>query len=260
MLEASVKPASRMKNNRFSWVWGIFVRPKVTIAQIAAQTNGVWLLPLLVLSLFALANVASSGWLKQIAAQSGQVQLPPDFQYYPPEQQEKFMQAVAATSGPAFVYVLPALARVLTVIVGWLLVGNMLHLVLTMFGGRNTATSTLNLVAWAGLPFALRDLVRTIAMLLTRQLIQSPGLSGFAPAQAGKLSQYLVHLFGLIDIYLIFHLILLGLGARTIGGLSARKAWGGVVLTMLILIGLQALVGFGLAQLSAIQVARPFLF
>jgi len=260
MLDASIQPTSRSRNNRYSWLVGIFVRPRVTINQIAAQSNGAWVLPLLVLSLFALVNVASSGWLKQVAAQSGQVQLPPDFQYYPPEQQEKFMQAVAATSGPAFVYVLPALARILTVFVGWLLVGNLLHLVLTMFGGRNTTTSTLNLVAWAGLPFALRDLVRTVAMLLTRQLIQAPGLSGFAPTQAGKLSQYLVHLLSLVDIYLIFHLILLGLGARTIGGLSARKAWGGVVVTMLVLIGLQALVGFGLAQLSTIQVVRPFIF
>lgn len=260
MLEASLQPAPRTKSQRFSWLVGIFVRPRATINQIAAQSNGAWVLPLLVLSLLALASVASSGWLKQIAAQSGQVQLPPDFQYYPPEQQEKFMQAVAATSGPAFVYVLPALARILTIFVGWLLVGNLLHLVLTMFGGRNTTTSTLNLAAWAGLPFALRDLVRTIAMLISRQLIQSPGLSGFATAQADKLSQYLFHLLGLIDVYLIFHILLLGLGARTIAGLSARKAWGGVVVTMLILIGLQALVSFGLAQLSTIQVVRPFMF
>lgn len=260
MLDASAQPAQRPKDKRYSWLLGIFVQPRVTINKIAVQTNGVWVLPLLVLSLAALASVASSGWLKQIAAQTGQVQLPPDFQYYPPQQQEQFMQAVAATSGPAFVYVLPALARLLTVFVGWLLVGNLLHLVLTMFGGRNTATSTLNLVAWAGLPFALRDLVRTVAMLLSRQLIQAPGLSGFAPLAATKLSQYLFHLLALIDVYLILHILLLGLGARTIGGLSARKAWGGVVITMLILVSLQALVSFGLAQLSTIQVVRPFMF
>ena len=260
MQDIAAQPAQPLKYNRLSWLLGIFVRPRATIRQIAAQLNGVWTLPLLVLCLAALASVAASGWLKQLAAQSGQVELPPDFQYYMPEQQEKFMQAVAATSGPAFVYVLPALARLLTIFAGWLLVGNLLHLVLTMLGGRNTTTGTLNLVAWAGVPFALRDLVRTVAMLITRQLIQAPGLSGFAPLTDSRLAQYLFYLFGLVDIYLILHIFLLGLGARTIGGLSARKAWGGVVVTMLIVIGLQALISFGFAQLSTIQVIRPFMF
>ena len=260
MHEAAIQPKPRAENNHFPWLLGMFVRPRETIGHIAAHANGVWWLPLLVLCLTALFSVAASGWLRQIAAQTGQVELPPDFQYYPPEQQERFMQAVEATSGPAFVYVLPGMARLISVFAGWLLVGNLLHLVLTMLGGRNNTTSTLNLVAWAGLPFALRDLVRTAAMLITRELIQSPGLSGFAPLEASKLNAYLFYLLGLVDIYLVLHILYLGLGARTIGGLSARKAWGGVVITMLVLIGLQALIGYGLAQLSTIQVVRPFMF
>lgn len=260
MLEATMQPNQRAKNRRFGWLIGILIRPRQTIAQISAHANGVWALPLLFLCLTALAYVGASGWLKQIAAQSGQVQLPPDFQWYPPEQQEKFMQAIAATSGPAFVYVLPGLARLIMIFGGWLLVGNILHLVLTMLGGRNTTSSTLNLVAWACIPLALRDLVRTFALLISQQLIQAPGLAGFAPIEGGKLGQYLVHLLGLVDIYLIWHILLIGFGARTIGELSARKAWSGVLVTMLVLVALQALASFGLAQFGNIQVMRPFIF
>lgn len=38
--------------------------------------------------------------------------------------------------------------------------GGLLHLVLTMLGGRDSTGGALNIVAWAALPFALRDLVR----------------------------------------------------------------------------------------------------
>jgi hypothetical protein len=260
MIDSTVGPTLRSKKPHFSWIWGVFLQPRATINQISAQVNGVWLLPLVVLSLTALAAVGSSGWLKQIAAQSGEVQLPPDFQYYTPEQQEKFMQAIAATSGPAFVYALPGLARLITIFFIWLLVGNLLHLVLTMFGGRSTTATTLNLVAWSGLPFALRDLVRTAAALITHQYIQAPGLSGFAPLGAGKFSVYLFHLFGKVDIYLILNIFLLVMGARTIGGLSKQKAWAGVLIITLAVVGIQALVGYALAQFGTIQVIRPFLF
>ena len=260
MIDTTVQVTQPVKNNHLPWLWGIFIRPKATITQIASQANGIWLLPLITISLAGLAYVLTVGWLKQLAAQTGQVQLPPDFQYYLPEQQERFMQAVAATSGPAFVYVLPALARLISIILGWLLGGNLLHLVLTMFGGRNSTTSTLNMAAWSGLPFALRDLVRTIALLLTHQLIRAPGLSGFAPIGGGYFCQYLVHLLGLIDIYLILQIVFLGIGARTIGGLSMRKAWIGVLMTILIAIAFQALVGFSISQISSIQVVRPFFY
>ena len=244
MIDTTVQVTKPLKNNQLSWLKDIFIRPRVTINQIANQANGIWLLPLIIIGVAGLAYVLSTGRVKQLAAQSGQVQLPPDFQYYLPEQQDRLMQAMAATSGPAFVYALPALARLITIIVGWLLVGNLLHLILTMFGGRNTTTSILNLTAWSGLPFALRDLVRTIALLLSHQLIGAPGLSGFAPAGSGYFAQYMIHLLGLIDIYLILHVVFLGIGARSIGGLSVRKAWIGVLITILIAIGFQALVGF----------------
>jgi hypothetical protein len=260
MIDTTVQVPTPIKNYRLKWLKDIFIRPRITINQIANQANGIWLLPLVTICLAGIVYILTAGWFKQLAAQSGQVQLPPDFQYYLPEQQERFMQAIAATSGPAFVYVLPALARLITIIIGWLLVGNLLHLILTMFGGRSTTTSILNLTAWSGLPFALRDMVRTIALLFSHQLIRAPGISGFAPAGSGYFFQYMVHLLGLIDIYLILHVVFLGIGARTIAGLSARKAWIGVLITILIVIGFQALVGFGISQISSIQVVRPFFY
>ena len=40
----------------------------------------------------------------------GEITYPPDYQYYTPEQQAQYMQAIQSTQGPVFVYVLPSIA------------------------------------------------------------------------------------------------------------------------------------------------------
>ncbi len=260
MIEASLNPVEHSKRAQFQWLYNIFFRPRNTFAQISSQSRSMWLLPLLVISLTAMINIGVSGRIKQIAAQTGEIQLPPDFQYYTPEQQAQFMQAAAATSGPAFVYAIPSLGRLVLIWGGWLFVGGLLHLILTMLGGRGDTRTTLNIVAWAGMPFALRNLVQVIAILVSDQLIHSPGLSGFAPTEISQLNLYLKNLLALIDIYLIWHIVLLGIGTHNMVGLSARKAWGAIVIIMISLLALQALIYFGIAQLGGLKVVRPFMF
>ena len=244
----------------FDWLLGALIRPRKTFAAIAAQTRPVWLLPMVVFTITALARVLSNGWVRQISAMSGNIQLPPDFQYYSPEQQAQYMQAMQATSGPVFVYIFPALMALAAIWLGWLLVGGALHLVFTMVGGRGETITSINLVAWASLPFALREVVRAIALLSTRQMIDQPGLSGFVAADATGLMAYIGAFLALVDIYLIWHIALLYLGARQGVGISAGKALISVLATMLLVLGLQALMAFALAQLGNLTVVRPFFF
>ena len=143
--------------------------------------------------------------------------------------------------------------------VGWLVVVGVLHLVLTLIGGRGSTRTAMNVVAWASLPFAVRDLVRIGAMFVTQQLVTHPGLSGFAPAGGGA-SAFLAALLGLADIYLIWHILLLIRGVRASNGLPPSKAASGVLLTMLLVLLLQALPGFLLAQLSGLNIIGPFFF
>ncbi len=165
-----------------SWMMSIWLHPRFTFKQIVVQAKSVWLIPLLLFSIAVLGNVIVNGHLKQLAAQNGEVILPPDFQYYSPEQQQQLMTAIQATSGPAFLYILPVLGRIGTVWIIWLITGSLLHLIMTLSGGRGNTSRALDIVAWASVPLILREFIRAIAITIAKEPIQYPGLSGFAPA------------------------------------------------------------------------------
>jgi hypothetical protein len=258
MSETVLAPVESPRRFHFDWVPAVFFHPRQTFAKIASQTRGVWLTPILILSLTALLQVLVTGSIKQAAALSGEVSLPPNFQYYSPEQQAQFQQAMAATSGPVFLYVFPAIVALFRVWLGWLLVGGLLHLVLTMLGGRGDTGAAMNLVAWASLPLALRELVRAAAMYSSKQLISAPGISGFVTPDGGNLSLFLASLLALVDIYLVWHAILLIVGVRAGNGISSAKATGGVFITLLIVLTLQTLISYFTTKLGGLTIIRPF--
>ena len=239
------------------WLLPALLFPRRAFARIAAQSGGVWLLPILLITLSALTLVFVTAPLRQEAAQSGQA-LPPE--YYSPEQQAQLEQALAITSGPVFIYLFPALSAVLGAVAGWLVVAGIMHFVLTLLGGRSTGQAAMNLVAWAGLPFAVRDLLRMGYTLSTHQLIQQTGLGGFAPSGEGGFALYVAALLALIDLFLIWHagLLMIGMGAAT--GLSRGKTALGVLGTLLLVLLAQALFAFLVARFAGLDIIRPFFF
>jgi len=255
-ISASLEPPRRF---HFDWLWPALFRPRAAFTKIAGASGDTWLTPILILMVAALARVLAAGPIKTAAALNGP-SLPSGFENFPPDQQTQFLQAQAATSGPVFVYVFPAIMAMLEVWVGWLIITGLLHLVLTLLGGRGATRAAMNVVAWASLPLAVRDLVRIGYMLYSHQLIQSPGLSGFTLTDAGALSLYLGQVLGQIDLYLFWHVALLVVGIRSGDGLPVGRVIGGVALTMLAVLLLWALPGFVLGQLSALTIIRPFFF
>ena len=235
-------------------------RPKQVMAWVLEQERAVWLTPLLLISLAAILQVLAVGMIRREMALTGEVVLPEGFEYYGPEQQAQFLQAQAATTSTTFVYVLPAAAALLAVWIGWLYTGGGLHLALTIVGSRTTSASILNLAAWAGLPFGVRSLVRATFVYLSHRLIAAPGLAGFAPTGGEAGSTLAAVLLGLVDVYLVWHVILLVVGVRRLPGATPSKAWGAVLLTVLIGLFLQALPGYLAARLSGMTIIRPFLF
>ena len=118
----------------------------------------------------------------------------------------------------------------------------------------------MNVVAWAGLAYALRDVVQIIYMLVKKATIQSYGLSGFSPVGEGAFFLFINELLALIDIYLIWYVLLIIVGVRAAGGLSRSKAIFSVVFTILGVTAIQALVGMFAAQMGNISIVRPFFF
>jgi hypothetical protein len=258
MSETNIPPSDAPRQFRFDWLLRGIFKPKALFQKIANQTESVWLTPLLLLTVIGIAQVLVAGWVNGLASSGGEVSLPPGFEYYTPEQQAQFQQALQATSGPVFRYVFPALGVILQTWLGWLAVSSLLHLVLTLLGGRGDMRSASNMVAWASLPLVVRDLVRIIALLVTKQPITSPGLAGFAPPGTELLPLFLAAVFALVDIYLFWHILLLTLAARQDNGLSLVKATSGVLVTILLALLAQAALGFAAGRLSNLTVIRPF--
>jgi hypothetical protein len=243
---------------RFDWLLPALSQPRQTFARIVASEASSWLTPVVVLMLTALVRVVVAGSIKQAAAATGQITLPPGFEFYTPEQQAQFQQAMSATSGPVFTYVLPAVLAVLGVLVGWLVIGWLLHLVLTLLGGRSSSSQMLNIAAWASLPFAVRDIIRIVAMLNSEQLLDYPGLAGFAPGGEGSGALFLAALLALVDLFLLWHIYLLGVGVRRSDTLPAAKAWGAIILTVLLVLLVRATPALIAAQFSDLTIIRPF--
>ena len=252
MIDAQLdqRPARRFD---FARMWATFLRPRQVFAEMASGSRAVWLTPMLVLSLTASLVVIVGGYLKSRAALMGEIQMPPDWQFWTPEMQANYMQAQQATQGPVFTYVIPLVGALTALWLGWLVLAGLLHLGSTLLGGRGSMQSSLNIVAWAGLPFALRDILRIVFMLSVGHAIASPGLSGFASG-AGFLSQ----LLGRVDIFLIWNVILLVIGFGIADGLSRSKAVTGVVVVMFIILLAQAGLGLLGSGLGGAVIQRPF--
>lgn len=222
----------------FSRLVAILRRPSETFTAITAEGRANWLTPMLVLSLTTIIVVIVSGYFRSQAAMMGDVPLPPDWQYWSPEMQNDYMQAQQAGQGTAFVYILPLVGALSAVWIGWAFLAGLLHLGSTLLGGRGSMQNALNVVAWASLPFALRDVLRIIFMLAVGHVIVSPGLSGFV-ANPGFLSQVMAR----VDLFWIWHVILLVIGLAIADGLPRNKAFIGVAVVLLLVLSAQA--GFG---------------
>jgi hypothetical protein len=213
------------KNNKrfyFEWVPQVLFRPRRAFQHILSSTTATWITPLLILSCLVLINTLVAGRLKNQAAMMGEISYPPDYQYYTPEQQAQYTQAIQSTQGPVFVYVLPSVASLLGVWIGWLILGGILHLITTLLGGRGSTAISMNIVAWGSLPIAVRAFVQILYMLILKNLISNPGLSGFSPTGDSGWFLFIGQLLRLIDIYVIWQILLLILGIRMSTGLSSH--------------------------------------
>lgn len=247
----------RPRRTHFHWVFPLFFKPRATLEKVAAHEKPSWFTPLLILSILAIIYVLVSGPARAMDAQANIVP-PEDFQWWDPATQEEWYASQAARSGPLLIYVLPVIGALAGVWISWFLLGSILHLALTMAGSRGSYTAVLNLTAWASLPFAVRTLVRIIALLISKQLINAPGLSGFIAAEVEGAAVFLRMLLERVDIYLIWQVILLMIGVLPLTGLKRGKAWTAIIITVILVVALITVPGFASSRLSGLSITRMF--
>ena len=198
------QPARRFD---FSRLFLVLTQPRRGFGELVGESRPTWLTPMLVLTVTAVLVVVVAGYLKSRAAMMGEVQLPPDWQYWSPEMQNNYMQAQQATQGATFVYILPLVGALSALWLGWVIVAGLLHLGSTLLGGRGSMQAALSVVAWASIPFVIRDLLRVIYMLVVKHPINSPGLSGFAASTA-----FVSQILSRLDVFMIWYIVLLIIG------------------------------------------------
>jgi len=236
----------------FKQIPAFFLHPRRGVERLAAEERSVWLMPMLVLSIILLLRTIVSGVLQTRASAMGQAALPTDWQWWTPDMQNNYMQAIQATQGPVFVYIIPAVTGLAKMWLGWLIVGGLLHLASTLLGGRGSMRSVLNLAAWASLPFALRDLLRVLFMIIAQHSIASPGLSGFG----GML--FLSKVLASVDVFFIWYSILLVMGLSVTDNLPGGKAAVGVAVVLLLVLLVSGGLGTFSATLGGMMITRPF--
>ena len=234
-------------------VFAVFFNPRDVFAEIASQTRSVWSMPMLVLSVTAIVAVVVGGYLKSRAAMMGEISLPPDWQWWTPDMQNNYMQAQQATQGPVFTYIIPLVGSLTGLWLGWLVFAGLLHLGSTLLGGRGTMQNALNVVAWSSLPFALRDILRVVYMLVAGHPIVSPSLSGFASS-----SGILLNLLARMDIFLIWNIILLMVGFAVVDGLPRGKSFANVLIVISLVLLVQAGMSLAGSNLGGTAIQRPF--
>ncbi len=250
-------PSQKVKHFDFKRLFSFILHPRQVFEQISAEGRPAWLLPMLLLSLGLLLRVILTGFLSARAAAMGNVSLPPDWEWWSPDMQNNYMQGIQATQGPAFVYIIPAVTGLAGLWLGWPILSGLLHLFSTLLGGRGSQASTLNVVAWSSLPFAIRDLLRVVYMLIVKHGIVSPGLAGFATSTEGAVG-FLANLLKHADLFLVWHVLLLVLGMHLMDSLSKSKAWLAVLVILLISLLAQAGMSTLLSGLGSSVISRPF--
>lgn len=260
MLEQDVSFVEEEKPRKFQlkWFFPLFFKPGKALAEIGEKNYSVWLAPLVLLMVSALVLVLVS--VPIISAAAPQVTPPEGFEYYSPQQQQQFSEAVGVNSSPMVTTVFPLVGKFLGIWIGWFLLGSILHLSLTLNGSRSSNRSALNIVAWASLPFFVRNIVQIFAILISHQIIKGPGLSGFMAEGVTGFQAFLTALLAFVDIYLIWQIILIGIGAIKISGLKAGKAWLATLAAILIFLALKAIPGLITSQLSGLSTGGFFFF
>jgi hypothetical protein len=240
------------RDHHWRWVPRVFVKPRSTLARVNEQENALWLAPMLILAVMVLLAVVVAAPIKRVNIQTGAT-IPEDFQWWSQERQQQFLQAQQNLTSPTFMYLFPLISGLAGYLLFWVICSSLLYLSLTLAGSRTTNQKVSNLIAWAMLPFALRELVKVIVIISSKGLIDEPGLSYLVTSDATGIMAWLKGILGQVDFYSLLFVVFLFLGALPLSGLRANKAVFATTVALvlvLVLVGLPSVISTALSGLG----------
>jgi hypothetical protein len=107
----------------------------------------------------------------------------------------------------------------------WLAWGGILYLTSVFLGRSSRFSQMFRLTVWAWMPHAVRGLVQTVLLFVTRRPIVNAGLASLVTDQNGTaVTVVLASVLSRVDIYLLWSLALLALGVVVFTNLPRKKA------------------------------------
>ncbi|TKJ30407.1 MAG: hypothetical protein CEE40_05035 [Chloroflexi bacterium B3_Chlor] len=196
----------------FGWI----DQPKKTLRYVMKEPRWpVWLAPaLMIFVTLIIVAVVSAPLLSEVSRQEAEAQMEAQMGSLSGEQGEQVRRSLDIFTSPLFLAATAITFGILGLILTWLFRGAILFFVSYLLGTDNRYIQMVTLVLWTWLPFALRDLVQAIYVALNGQLAVHRGLSFLVATsdQAQSSGNLLYGILSQIDVFLVWHLVLVAIG------------------------------------------------
>lgn len=243
----------RMKNtysfNSKKALFQLLILPRKTFKEIVTQQNSVWFVPLIILTILVFIKFGFVAWVNQSIL--GDIPTPQDFQYYLPEEQERYYQAMNLARGPVFTIFFPSIREIAGIWVQWAVLSGLMAFVFKIFKSSLSGKTAHNLIAWASLPLILRYIIQVVAILYSQQVIIQTGLASLTRFEPGLLTQLLAE----VDAYRIWQILLVMIGCVSGAQIRLWKTIFVVMVVFFIVLSISAMIGLGIQELGRVLTA-----
>lgn len=205
-------------------LWGIIVRPVQTLTHLRDQPRGNWLAPVI---LAILIVVAQSLITVPVANQAATQQVERQLAQIPAEEQARVQSQMRQRGNLPLLAATTLVSSLMSLLARWFFRSGAIHLFSLALGGRNRFNQVFSMVVWTWVPLLIRSLLQTLTIALSGTLPTHQGLAAYVAALGDPLpaGTYYILLSQLqLDLFVLWNLLLLGLGVLIVTELSRAKA------------------------------------
>lgn len=240
-IENTTKPAGK---SVMALMIGVLIRPQATLAYLKDNHRRAWWLPAILIMLLTVAPVVvgSRSSSPEMGSPTAGAMISGVKGIAVEPQAMPGMETPPSTSTSGGPGLLTLGGAILGTPVAWLIWGGALSLASVFLGRSSSFGQMFRLTVWTWLPYGIRGLVQTVYILATGHPIVNAGLSGFvvdksvsAIISPGPGQLALASILGRVDIYLIWHLLLVSVGLMAFTNLTRKKAWTAALAIWLVL-------------------------
>jgi len=210
------------KMNLWQLLVSIIDRPAATMSYVGKKPDWAWVTPaLLVLVGLAVFSIVTAPLASELALRQVQQQMVS----MPPEQAEQMANQVERFTSPPVVAGFSIVGGLVALAVMWLVWAGVLYFLGLVAGGEASFAQSFALLAWSWLPYFLRHLILAAFVAYSGQLINQ-GLSFLVATgdQTKDAANWLYVLLSQLDLFYLWHLVLVIVGLAAVGRFSKTKA------------------------------------